>query len=130
VKDNARLKKVENRWRKCFHYGPNTLETDTTADPSSNHKLVISGKNERICTPTSEDEGSYIMMLESVWHQLKLRFHFPTFRLKCCTTFILLPPNFILMVRDSSKPLRSFAGSMAGNVPRPCSHTFLVPIVV
>jgi hypothetical protein len=28
IKDNARLKKVEKRWKKCFHYGPNSLETD------------------------------------------------------------------------------------------------------
>jgi hypothetical protein len=43
VKDNARLRKVEMRWRKCFHYGPNTPGTDTTAEPSRNHRLVIPG---------------------------------------------------------------------------------------
>jgi hypothetical protein len=76
VKDGRRLRQVEKHRRKCFHYGPNTPGTDVTADPSSSHKLVIPNKKERICTPASEGEGSYIMMLESLWNQLRIRFPF------------------------------------------------------
>jgi hypothetical protein len=76
VKDGHRLRRVEKHWRKCCHYGPNTPGTDVKADPSSNHRLVIPSKKERICTPASAGEGSYIMMLESLWHQLKIRFPF------------------------------------------------------
>jgi hypothetical protein len=91
VKDNARLRKVERRWRKCFHYGPNTPGTDIAADPSANHKLVIPGKKERICTSASEGEGSYIMMLESLWHQLKIRFPFSDFQIEVLHNLHLAP---------------------------------------
>jgi hypothetical protein len=76
ITDNAGLKVVEKSWKKCFHYGPNSPETDIKTDPSSNHKLVIPEKNERVCTPAKEGEGSYIMMFKSLWDQLKIWFPF------------------------------------------------------
>jgi hypothetical protein len=66
VKSSRRLREVEKHWRACFHYGPNTPGTNVTVDPSSNHRLVIPNKKERLCTLASEGEGSYIMMLESL----------------------------------------------------------------
>jgi hypothetical protein len=91
VKDSRRLRKVEKHWRKCFHYGPNTPGTDVMADPLSNHRLVISGKKERICTLASEGEGSYIMMLESLWHQLKIRFPFSDLQIEVLHNLNLAP---------------------------------------
>jgi hypothetical protein len=91
IKDNARLKKVKKHWKKCFHYGHNSPGIDTTADPSSNHKLVIPGKNERICTLALEGEGSYIMMLESLWHQLKIRFPFSNLQIEVLHNLHLAP---------------------------------------
>jgi hypothetical protein len=91
LSDNARLKKVEKHWRKCFHLGPNSDGADTKIDPSGDYKLEIPGKNERVYTPASEGEASYIMMFEYLWEQLKILFPFSEFQIEVLHSLHLAP---------------------------------------
>jgi hypothetical protein len=100
--------------------------TDVTADPSSNHKLVIPSKKERIRTPASEGEGSYIMMLESLWHQLKIRFPFSDLQIEVLHNLHLAPTQ---LHPNGWGFLQTFE-VFCCIAPRPCSCIFLVSIAV
>jgi hypothetical protein len=53
VERQERLKKVENRWKKCFHFGTNLAEADTKTNPLSDYKVEILDKKERNFTPSN-----------------------------------------------------------------------------
>jgi hypothetical protein len=130
IKDSARLKVVEKNWRKCFHYGPNSPNTDTKADPSSNRKLVIPDKNERLVLRQRRARILISWCLNLCGNSLGSGFLFLTYRLKFCIVFILLLHNFTSMVGGFYNLLKFFVGRTIGSVLQPFSYTSLVLIGV